>query len=90
MPHSLHDVYMIANPVFVGHENLAVDEHKRAVGVNIGSELMEKQSEFRVGGGQDGRESKLAVVICAVVPSFDILGRQFVLKFNHEASTFPI
>ena len=83
MPHRLHRMDMIADPVFVHHHDLAVNKDERAFRRDRTPKLMQKKPEPRVQSGHHRGEAQLTVVVRAVVPSADVHGRKLVFKFDH-------
>ena len=53
MAHCLHHVNVIADPVFVGHQNFSVNKDQTSVGKNIALHLMQEKTELWIGGGED-------------------------------------
>ena len=88
MPHCLHYVNMIANPVFVTHKDFSVNENQSSFTVNVAAELMHKASQFRIGRCKNGGECKLGVIVGSVVFPVNIHRRKFVFKINHKNSPF--
>ena len=74
---------MIADPVFVHHHDLAVNEDERAFRRDRTPKLMQKQPEPRVQSGHHRGEAQLAVIVRAVAPSADVHSGKLVFKFDH-------
>ena len=85
MPRRFHNVYVVAYPIGVDDQYFSIDEYERAVGVNTVAQFLDKRAQPIIGGGENGREAQLLVVIRAVSVAVYPHSGQFVLKFNHLA-----
>ena len=83
MAHCFHHVNVIANPVYIGHQNPSVNKDQTSGGKNIALHLMQEKTELWIGGGEDRGEAQLAVVIRAATDTVYLHCGQLVLKFNH-------
>ena len=90
MPHCFHHVNVIADPVFIGHQNPSVNKDQTSVGKNIALHLMQEKTELWIGGGEDRGEAQLTVVIRAATDTVYLHRGQLVLKFNHFGFSFMV
>jgi hypothetical protein len=90
MAHCLHHVNVIADPVFIGHQNFSVNKDQTSVGKNIAPHLMQEKSELRIGSREYRGEAELTVVVRAATNTIYIHRGQLVLKFNHFYFSFMV